>query len=93
MQVMYAEPMGSKTPNRSPQSGMPLNPSGPSQEGEEILHTPRHVPGTLLSRRRLNPLVLILTQHTTNRWHAAHCSIKLETKGPGYLEHRCVQGR
>ncbi|KAL3140232.1 RNA-binding protein 45 [Trebouxia sp. C0009 RCD-2024] len=45
LKVMYAEPMGSKTPTRSPQTTLRLDPHAAGDEGEEILHTPRHVPG------------------------------------------------
>ena len=45
---MYAEPMGSKTPTRSPQSALHLDPHAAPNAAEEVLHTPRHVPGTLL---------------------------------------------
>lgn len=47
-QVMYAEPMGSKTPTRSPQSALHLDPHAAPDEAEDVLHTPRHVPGTYL---------------------------------------------
>ena len=45
-QVMYAEPMGSKTPNsRSPQSGMRMDHHTLSDDGEEVLQPSPIVPG------------------------------------------------
>ncbi len=47
LQVMYAEPMGSKTPNsRSPQSGMRMDHHTLSDDGEEVLQPSPPVPGT-----------------------------------------------
>ena len=44
---MYAEPMGSKTPNsRSPQSGMRMDHHTLSDDGEEVLQPSPPVPGT-----------------------------------------------
>lgn len=46
LQVMYAEPMGSKTPNsRSPQSAMRMEHPTPSEDGEEVLQPSPPVPG------------------------------------------------
>lgn len=47
MQVMYAEPMGSKVPPRSPQLGLSLDHLTPLADGEEVLQPPHSGPGVL----------------------------------------------
>ena len=44
-QVMYAEPMGSKVPPRSPHLGLRLDQLAPCEDGEEVLQPSHTAPG------------------------------------------------
>lgn len=74
---MYAEPMGSKTPTRSPQTALRLDGHAGTEQGEEVLHTPRHVPGALQPSDAHQCKDTVFAQYVSN---CEHTGIVLQLK-------------